>query len=191
MGTIGRKQLPPLHRAFDPDEILDFHASRLVILLEICGRGTRARRIDGRTKLAKLDFFLRYPRFLERAQGELARRGRPHTAFTSIGPEREAPMIRYRYGPWDPDYREYVAFLQARGLVRIVGTNVEGISLTARGRSVAGRLLAATEFRPLVERAEAMIGNLSGWTGSALKDFIYEVFQQEIAELPMREEIEP
>ena len=45
--AIGMELVPPLHRTFDPDEALEFHAARLVILLEVCGHGAKSKRIDG------------------------------------------------------------------------------------------------------------------------------------------------
>jgi hypothetical protein len=189
--AIGVELVPPLHRTFDPDGALEFHAARLLILLEICGSGTTTRRIDGRTKLAKLDFFLRYPRFLERAHQELASRREVDIPYRGAGPETEAPMIRYRYGPWDPRYRDFLAYLESRGLVRIVGTAVEGFSLTAPGRRAAAQLLTSSSFGPIAERAEAMVGNLAEWSGSALRDFIYEIFDEEVGQLSLRREIIP
>jgi hypothetical protein len=189
--TIGPDELAPIYRPLEPESVAEFHASRLLILLEICGRGTVTRRIDGRTKIAKLDFFLRYPRFLERAQGELAARGLPHQAFQARGRETEAPMIRYRYGPWDPDYRSYVLFLETRGLVKVVGTSLEGYSLTPKGRRVARELLSRPAFEPIVARAQSLVGNLAEWNGTALKDLIYSIFVDEVADVSFREEIAP
>ncbi len=46
------------------DQITEFHAARLMLLLHLCGVKNR---IEGLTKLAKLDFFVRYPAFFLRA----------------------------------------------------------------------------------------------------------------------------
>jgi hypothetical protein len=192
MGSVGLDQIPPLYRSIEPDAMLEFHAARLLILLDVCGRrGAFTRRIDGRTKLAKLDFFLRYPQFLERAQSVLAARSEPHRSFEAVGPEREAPMIRYRFGPWDPRYRDFLAFLETRGLLRVVGQSTEGYSLTASGRRLAEEFAERPEFKAIVERATTMVGNLADWSGSALKDFIYEVFEREVTTLSSRQEIRP
>lgn len=177
----------PLYRTFDPDDLLDFHAARLLVLLEICGAGDRSRRIDGRTKLAKLDFFLRYPRFLREAHSTLG----IDEASSVPETELEAPMIRYRYGPWDPKYRDYLAFLEARGLLRVVGSDVDGYSLTALGRRTASDLIENAAFAPLVLRARSMIGNLAGWNGTQLKNFIYERFAREVGDLQFHEVIDP
>jgi hypothetical protein len=59
-------------------ENVAYHAARLVLLISYCGkpRGSRATTtpaIAGRTLLAKLDFFLRYPSYLKRASKILRR----------------------------------------------------------------------------------------------------------------------
>jgi len=50
------------------DDVPEFHAARLLLLLMLCG--TRAR-VQGLTKMAKLDFFLRYPQFFKEACRQL------------------------------------------------------------------------------------------------------------------------
>jgi hypothetical protein len=50
------------------DDVVEFHAGRLLLLLKFCGqRGY----IDGLTKLAKLDFFVRYPHFFDKMSAYL------------------------------------------------------------------------------------------------------------------------
>ncbi|WP_143022886.1 hypothetical protein [Lentzea jiangxiensis] len=184
--------VPPLHRPMDPDASLDFHAARLLLLIDHCGSNPGPY-IDGRTKLAKLDFFVRYPSFLRRAQEEL------READPSIRPfevwnvqEVEAPMIRYRYGPWDHRYRQFLAFLESRNLVTVTRTHrPERVKLTSAGRRAAETIGERSEFAVLVDRCTAMRGNLAEMSGTALKDLIYEVFPREVGELEMQEEIVP
>jgi hypothetical protein len=147
--------------------------------------------IEGRTKLAKLDFFLRYPSFLERAERHLANQGSPSSEYHASGAEVEAPMIRYRYGPWDPRYRQFLAFLEARSLVRVTKRPPERVTLSAPGRRLAETLAGAPAFAPLTARCRAMVGNLADMSGTRIKEFIYEVFTEEIAELTLRQVIEP
>ncbi len=187
---IGADVVPPLHRPWDPDESIDFHAARLLVLLLRCGQGSR-RQIEGRTKLAKLDFFIRYPAFLERARNELRSRNEKITNWYAVGAEVEAPMIRYRYGPWDPRYRQFLAFLEARQLVRITVTRPEKVSLTAAGRRLAEQIAERPSFAPIVERCDVMVDNLASLTGTQLKDLIYELFPAEVGDLPLRAEIHP
>jgi hypothetical protein len=186
---LGAEVIPPLHRPWDPDASVDFHAARLLVLLLQCGIGNR-NRIDGRTKLVKLDFFVRYPAFLERARDELSLRlGPPLSEWRAGSSEVEAPMIRYRFGPWDPRYRQFLAFLESRELIRITLTRPESVSLTARGRAMARIISARPSFAPIVNRCNAMIGNLAQLSGTELKELIYELFPDQVSGLPMRAEI--
>jgi hypothetical protein len=187
---IGANAIPPLHRPWDPDESIDFHAARLLVLLFRCGQGNRCQ-VEGRTKLAKLDFFVRYPVFLERARNELRSRGERIDNWNASGAEVEAPMIRYRYGPWDPRYRQFLAFLEARQLIRISLARPEKVSLTATGRRLAEQISARPSFAPIVVRCDAMVGNLAQLSGTQLKDLIYELFPTEVGDLPFRAEIQP
>ena len=52
------------------DDIIEFHLARLLLLLKFCGT---AGRIDGLTKMAKLDFFARYPDFFSVAKAAVAK----------------------------------------------------------------------------------------------------------------------
>src|SRR6266487_3413996 len=103
---------PTLYRA-------DIEAeARLLLLISAFTRPTHG--LQGRTKLAKLDFLLRYPEFFRRA---LAARGRPIPDAPE--PEEnniERRMVRYRYGPWDPAYFALLGSLLARGLIETVPT---------------------------------------------------------------------
>jgi hypothetical protein len=185
---LGASTVPPLHRPWDPDDSIDFHAARLLVLLRHCGEGTRYQ-IEGRTKLAKLDFFLRYPSFLERAREALRATGTIGEPWHAHGAEVEAPMIRYRYGPWDPRYRQFLAFLEARQLIRITVTRPERVSLTASGRQLAEQIANKSSFAPIVERCDIMIGNLAALSGTQLKDLIYELFPTEVGDAPLRSQI--
>jgi hypothetical protein len=187
---IGLAVVPPLHRPWDPDESIDFHAARLLILLIRCGEGPRYQ-IEGRTKLAKLDFFVRYPVFLQRARNELMRRGQEMNDWNASGAEVEAPMIRYRYGPWDPRYKQFLAFLEARQLIKITVTRPERVSLTAAGRRIAETIIERPSFTPIVERCDVMINSLASLSGTQLKNLIYDIFPTEVGDLPLRAEIQP
>jgi hypothetical protein len=187
---LGAEVVPPLHRPWDPDDSVDFHAARLLVLLMRCGEGNR-RQIEGRTKLAKLDFFLRYPAFLERAVNQLHAVDGQINEWHAQGAEVEAPMIRYRYGPWDPRYRQFLAFLEARQLIRITVTRPERVSLTASGRRLAQILVERSSFHPIVERCDVMADSLSKLTGTQLKELVYDLFPTEVGNLPMRAEIQP
>ena len=77
------------------------HEGRLLLLVSAFSPEAEVGGIAGLTKLAKLDFLLRYPVLLERA---LTARGRSTRAVELQDFERssvESRMVRYRFGPWD------------------------------------------------------------------------------------------
>ncbi|MFE5613983.1 hypothetical protein ACFQ69_03070 [Streptomyces sp. NPDC056470] len=189
---IGSRVVPPVHRAWDPDDSVDFHAARLLLLIHLCG-ASPGPYIEGRTKFAKLDFFLRYPGFLERAHAALSQTSGLANAFVARhAGEIEAPMIRYRYGPWDHRYRHFLSFLTARKLVTVtVSHTPERVKLTSAGKATAARLADMEQFEPLVRRCEAMQGNLATMSGTDLKNLIYDLFPDEVTNTPFHQEIRP
>lgn len=94
-------EVPP-SIALPADDILEFHAARLLLLIRICGTASR---IDGLTKLAKLDFFVRYPDFFEVASKTPAS---GNTYKHTI----ESAMVRHHYGPWDKRYYHVLSVLE-------------------------------------------------------------------------------
>lgn len=161
-----------------PTPAMDYHVARLLILLDAFG-GPRRRYLIGLTKLAKLDFLLRYPMALE---DMLRKRGielPANLAPTSI--ERvtvESPMIRYKFGPWDHQYYAYVGRLvglqlaeQNRGTRREVR-----VRLTKLGRSHAEGVARAPQWTQTARRAALLAQHFDEVSGSALAAEIYAEF---------------
>jgi hypothetical protein len=164
------------------EESLEFHAARLLLLLKFAGG--RTERIVGRTKIAKMDFFVRYPTYLVKAanlqgiQTNLQPGARP-----------ESPMIRYKYGPWDTKYYDVFALLVAKGLISIHPTDKgDEFALTDRGQ-FAIEELQGPEFEEIVERCRLVYRLFGGKSGTAMKKFIYDNFPEIVAR-PMGWEIE-
>lgn len=159
----------------DRDE--DVHLARIVVLLKAFARPD-APAIEGITKLAKLDFLLRYPSCLEQA---LIARGVSAKNIPVDDFERltiEARMIRYRYGPWDHRYRRFLNILVARRLtlVRTDGRTIQ-IDLTPPGSDLAEKLIASPGFSGVYERAVLLSKHLN-LKARALMEFIYEQFPE-------------
>ena len=76
-------------------EVPEYHLARLLLLIDAFSGADH--QLDGLTKLAKLDFLLRYPIFLERL---LERRGLhwPEGAAPTLAERQavESRMIRYK-----------------------------------------------------------------------------------------------
>ena len=169
---------------FDPNDSIEFHASRLLLLLAFCSSDkTQNGRvgIKGRTKLAKLDFFLRYPLYLEKV---LAKSNSSQTKLSFHIDENEkfsieAKMIRYKYGPWDQKYFDIFAYLLGKGLMEIVPSGgVDYFILSESGQQVAVKLAEKETFQSLVSRCHIIKKILGGYSGASLKNMIYENFPE-------------
>jgi hypothetical protein len=88
--------------------------ARLLLLIDAFTGPTA--NLEGRTKLAKLDFLLRYPRFFRRALEIRAPQATVPEPVPSEG-NIEQRMVRYRYGPWDPAYFALLGSLIGRALI--------------------------------------------------------------------------
>lgn len=172
----------PSSMALPADEIVEFHAARLLLLIDICGTKPSSDyypRVDGLTKLAKLDFFVRYPYFFDRiCQAERKE------AVSAEGVE--STMIRHRYGPWDPRYYQVLGYLESRGLIAVEKAgNRFHFRLTSSGQKAAHAFAVAPPFKILVAHMAAVAEVCKSKSGSALKKLIYTVFKSEVADKHM------
>lgn len=166
----------------------DLHLARLLILLDTFAGSDGTKSVEGLTKLAKLDFLLRYPAYLERAL--VAKQKSTEQAAIEDYERRsiESRMVRFRYGPWDHRYRRFLNVLVGRGLARL---EIEGrtvnIGITPEGRRLAESLSESQAFRTTSRRAKLLKTNFN-IGGTTLMRFIYATFP-EIVSLRFNEEI--
>lgn len=164
------------------------HEARLLILIASFSDGRESEGVRGLTKLAKLDFLLRYPTFLQRA---LRARKRSVQAVKLKDFETrsvESRMVRYRFGPWDHRYPEVLRRLSARGLIEVKkdGRTVV-IRATTPGLAAVESLRATSNFEDVISRAGALRTHLD-LTATNLVRFIYDTFP-EVISLRSNEEI--
>lgn len=154
-------------------EIPDYHLARLLILIDAFTRD--GGRLEGLTKLAKLDFLLRYPVFLERLLVRRSLRWSPGSAPTLAEREAvESRMVRYKYGPWDARYYTLLGALSARGLVDATREGaLVTFELTPEGREVARRLANTSEWQTVARRS-ALLKRSFDRSGNRLKSLIYD-----------------
>jgi hypothetical protein len=149
---------------------------RLLLLIDVFTTSTHS--LEGRTKLAKLDFFLRYPKYLRRALSIRA----PDAHLRELPPTEEETiegrMVRFRYGPWDPAYFALLGSLIGRGLVVPVSGN-SGVAYrtTELGAEVAKRLSSTDPWQDTHRRAKLLKRHLN-LSGTRLKDFVYAHFPE-------------
>jgi hypothetical protein len=170
------------------EEFDDLHLGRIMVLLSAFAGQDGQGKVEGLTKLAKLDFLLRYPEYLERAL--LAKNASTKKLIISDHERKsvESSMVRYRFGPWDFRYRRFLNILAAKGLVKV---EVEGktimISLTPTGSEVAKNLAEQDAFKDIAPRTQ-MLKTHFDLKATTLMRFIYDTFP-EIASLRLGEEI--
>lgn len=168
--------------------------ARLLLLIDGFSRKTGGlpRTLEGRVKLAKLDFLLRYPRQMARV---LARRHVKESVLAQLqqvstdDAPLDARMVRYRYGPWDPAHFALLGALLGRGLIEMFplpGGTGFGYRTSERGAELAEALRADEAFAPVAARTALLRRHLD-LSGSTLKNLLYDL--PEIADAAWHEEL--
>ena len=121
----------------------EYHTARMLLLIEAIS--ARSGTLDGLTKLAKLDFLIRYPNMLRRllrADG-VDITNVEATDVLPLAEPVESRMIRYKYGPWDNLYYPLLGALLAKGLIESTdGHGRLSLRPTPLGSEVAAALRA-------------------------------------------------
>jgi hypothetical protein len=149
--------------------------ARILLLVEAFSRGDHS--LEGRTKLAKLDFLLRYPSYFRRAlQAKGTLTGKvPVEAPTE---DVETRMVRYRYGPWDPSYYAILGRLIGKGLLLPIPVKRGiGYKVTEKGRGIAMALHQEPVWEEIVARVEILRKHFN-FSGTTLRQFIYKNFPE-------------
>ena len=172
----------PISSPLPAEDVLELHAARLVLLLKHCGVKNR---IDGLTKLAKLDFFVRYPEFFGRAVRGLG------SDVESTPSGSDSAMIRYRYGPWDDRYYHLLSYLESVGLISIESAGkLYRIALSSDGIRIATQVGENACYFELVQHMKEVKARMGKRGGTTLKNMIYEMFDREVGSRPIGEVIE-
>ncbi|MCU1418491.1 MAG: hypothetical protein JWP32_2665 [Schumannella sp.] len=149
--------------------------ARLLLLIDAFSKN--GGHLQGRVKLAKLDFLLRYPVFFARAMEARGRPSRP--VEPDDQPTIEQRMIRYRYGPWDPAYYAILGSLIGRGLVITTPEpRYLGLRVTEAGHDLAAALAASDAWSPVAKNAQELRTTFRDQQGTWLKNFIYSTFPE-------------
>ena len=165
--------------------------ARVLLLIDGFSRKTTGpRTLEGRVKLAKLDFLLRYPRHLATVLDSRGLRAAERQSLERQDSPLESRMMRYRYGPWDPSYFAVLGSLVGRGLIEVVpaeGTNALGYRSTTLGAALAERFKDDGAFDDVIGRVTLLRRHLD-LTGESLKKMLYDI--PEVADATWHEELE-
>jgi hypothetical protein len=169
-------------------ESLAYHSARLLLVIWLAGKPQNKAGalpgVEGRTLLAKLDFFVRYPAYLVKAKSLLESRAEIPESVTaaSESPSVESRMVRFLYGPWDHLYYTLLAYLVGKGLVTIEGKpKMEVFRVTGSGAMIANKLASHPDYADIADRAALAYRLFNRFSGSRLKDFIYENFPEVVS----------
>lgn len=179
--------------AIEIEQADQLHEARLLLLLRYVTKDGEVN-VEGITKLAKIDFLLRYPLYFQRLVDRLnlERKRKIAVPINEFETDTvESKMIRFRYGPWDPRYRRWIGILVAKDLADtyLQGKTVH-VKLTQKGTEIARNLAEVDEFRDLAERMKLVAKTVGSRSGNWLKEHIYEVVP-ELTGMNWGEEIEP
>ncbi len=185
----------PVETTVTPAPLQRFRAlpeseGRVLLLIDaFSGTAERPRTLEGRVKLAKLDFLVRYPMYFARM---LRFRNVPEGVVTTVALENnplQDRMIRYRYGPWDPSYYAVLGSLIGRGLVSAVpAPNGIGYRTTVLGHTVAGSLEREDVWSHIGSRTRLAKRHLD-YSGTSLKNWLYQAIP-EMTNAEWHEELE-
>lgn len=161
------------------DNDVNSKLSRLLILIYELVSGDNDKKIEGISKLAKLDFLLASPSLLKRIikkPGAIKKITIPDYEIDSI----ENSLNFYRYNPWDENYRRLLNILIAKNLVSIKIENKSYyILITPRGTEIVNDLYKDKSFEEFKIRAKLLRTYLGNYSDSYLRMY----FQKEFPEL--------
>jgi predicted transcriptional regulator len=165
------------------------HLCRVLLLLSESKTRNGYKSVDGITKLAKLDFLLRYPNCLNRAMSAIGKTVNNSSSLSYEENTIESKMIRFRYGPWDRRYRRWIGILFSKGLVEtyMSGRTVH-VVITDKGNKLSETISSFDEFLLIRTRSSLVQGNFGSYSGTKLMNFIYDVFP-ELSTMKWGEEI--
>jgi hypothetical protein len=175
-----------VERGVNPDLFRPTAEGEIRLLLLIDAFSNQAGGLQGRTKLAKLDFLLRYPAFFQRALAERSS-STNHVDLPEANPI-EQRMVRYRYGPWDPSYFALLGSLIGRGLIEVVPYDRGlGYKTTDPGATLAVRMRAQPSWSNTANAIKLLRRHFN-LSGSTLKRLVYQWFP-EVSSTRWRDEL--
>ncbi|MFK3677979.1 hypothetical protein ACI2IP_09610 [Microbacterium sp. NPDC090218] len=147
-----------------------------------------AGKVDSLTKLAKLDFLVRYPEARDAVRGTLAGHA---SRRVDLNPSSGwSSMVRHKFGPWDDSYYPVIGALVARGLARYVRAKnrAVGVSLTKTGNDLYRKLREDEAWDEVAAEVETVASEFGHLTGNKLKDAIYTALPHAL-DVPHRTEL--
>ena len=143
----------------------------LALIYLVAAEPGNANKLDSLTKLAKLDFLVRYSDARAAVRASLS----GDKAFNEPSMRSNHPMIRHKFGPWDDIYYPVIGALVGRGLARYVKSRNRGVglSLTKEGSELFMKLSESEEWQSTIGEIREVAIEFGTFSGNRLKEAIY------------------
>lgn len=158
---------------------------RMLILIYTFAGKNGTGKIEGISKLAILDFLLRYPVALDKVLENQELKGNKtinHKRFQLQSYEVnsiDAKMMKFNFAPWDFKYRRIVSILKAKDLIQV---NLDGkktvLRIKSNGIDTAKKIQDLKDYEYLVVRCKIIKSVFGSWSQKKLIDMIYIVFPE-------------
>jgi len=161
----------------------NIHLGRLLVLLEAYTSKTRtgkqSGKIDSFSKLAELDFLLRYPVYLERAiPVEKSSRADSVNVADYERYSIESMTVAYNHRPWDEKYRRFIKILLAKNLIYLeIEEKKYQFILTTKGHEIAS-FLSRMDGYTIVQKRATILKKEFNLSSDNLIKFINEKFPE-------------
>jgi hypothetical protein len=158
---------------------------RMLILLDTFAGRKKNGKVQGITKLAILDFLLKYPAALDKVLEKQEREGNK-----AINKKRvilqsyeinsiDARMMKFNFAPWDLKYRRIVSILKAKDLIQI---DIEGkkivLGISNKGIDISRKLSDFNNYEYMAVRSRIIKTVFGNWSQRKLIDMMYLTFPE-------------
>lgn len=158
---------------------------RMLILLDTFAGKNKIGKIQGITKLAILDFLLRYPAALDKVLEKQECEGnkvinKKRVILQSYEVNSiDARMMKFNFAPWDFKYRRIVSILKAKDLIQI---DTEGkkivLGISTKGIDVSRKFNDLKNYEYMFVRCRIIKTVFGNWSQKRLIDMIYLTFPE-------------
>lgn len=149
---------------------VEYNALRILLIINYCGTN---KKIDSKLKFAFFDFLLRYPICLKYLLGK-------YDGVTEEFSDAELgsidkKMVKHISSAWDPDYYNYIGFLDARGLIAVDLNNRFELQITTAGELTLEKF-DSPEVKKIIRRCKLLKKLYSAETDNEISKIIKKYF---------------
>ncbi|MDQ0090114.1 putative type IV restriction endonuclease [Paenibacillus anaericanus] len=160
------------------DERDELHIIRILVLIYTLIGAKKDKVTIELTKLAKMDFLLRYPSALDSALLNLYKQ--KDVSITEAEKNNiETNILSFRFSPWSSDFRRLMVLLNAKSLIKWEqrGKYLD-IYHTPKGIELFKEVLKFKEFESMIKQSQAIKTNISNLSGLKLDSLLSKVLTE-------------